>query len=336
MPCLQPNNVAIHGPSRGPVPSPCHSQGNPRFQFPRSWAPLQWLGREDNRTVNGTFEPRHWHLARGCKLLLHSQTLHKSDTLHWTNLPMQKSPSYHREELCEAWVHFSHNTSRAKWHVSATWAVETSSTIASIHRPTRQWKKSSNSGHHALWFSSEKLDEKELGGHIRFSKRYLHSRLAVAGSKMARDQRRRVPDWSEWQCHQWRCLKSNLSIQHRRRCKSAPKHRPDSSLKESSCEEQRCSELLPRTKNQCQDRSGMTGGTDHATMCPRPRLSQEPNESEKWDACNLACDPRKLYRTENCDKLPSSGLLSTSVHPPSQEPWHDLQENTRLDKLWVT
>ena len=31
----------------------------------------------------------------------------------------------------------------------------------------------------------------------------------------------------------------------------------------------------------------------------------------------------KPYRTENCDKLPISDLLSTSVHPPSQEPWHE-------------
>ena len=31
-----------------------------------------------------------------------------------SDLPMRKSPSHHREELCEAWVHFSHNTSRAK------------------------------------------------------------------------------------------------------------------------------------------------------------------------------------------------------------------------------
>ena len=115
----------------------------------------------------------------------------------------------------------------------------------------------------------------------------------------------------------------SVTLQLRRRCKSAPKHRPDSSLKELLCEEQRCSELLPRTKNQCQDRSGMTGGTDHATMCPRPRLSQETNEFEEWDACNLACDPRKLNCTENCDKLSSSDLLWTSVHLSSQEPWHE-------------
>ena len=215
-------------------PFPCHFQRNPQLQTPRYSSPFQWPGREDNRTVNGTLEPRHCQLARGCK-----QLFQPSDTSQVRHIALIIPANATIPILPLRWTlrgagsffaqHIEGEMTR-KRHLSCWDLVH-----HCFHTPTNppvEEKLQQRAPHIVIFFGEARWKRAGANTSGLVNKRYLHTRLAVAGSKMARDQRRRVPGWSEWQCHHWRCMKSNLSTQHSMTMQNAPKHRPDSTSKE--------------------------------------------------------------------------------------------------------
>ena len=59
-------------------------------------------------------------------------------------------------------------------------------------------------------------------------------------------------------------------------------------------------------------------------QCAQGHVRNNKQLDLQMDALNLASDLKKNHTAQkNRDKLPSSDLLSTLMHPPSQWPWHE-------------